>query len=80
MLLLGDDYAFDAVRGDAVESNGEERTGGVDDLDLLPHSCPQRAGQVAGVAAGDDGAPTFTLCEERRQKSADPGYIMLKVS
>jgi hypothetical protein len=35
---------------------------------------------VAGVAAGDDGAPTLTLCKKRRQKSGFPGYIVLKVS
>jgi hypothetical protein len=80
VLSLGDDYAFDSLVRNTVEPDREQGAGGVDDLDLLPHSRPQRAGEVAGVAAGDDGAPTFTLCEERRQKSADPGYIMLRVS
>jgi hypothetical protein len=35
---------------------------------------------VAGVAAGDDGAPTLTLCKKRRQNPVSPGYIVLKVS
>jgi hypothetical protein len=67
VLDLSDDHAFDALGGDLIQTDGEQESVWVDDLDLLPHSRPQRAGQVAGVAADDYGPPALTAGKERRQ-------------
>jgi hypothetical protein len=67
MLALGDDNPFDALSSHGVETHGEKKTVGVDDLDLLPHAGPERAGEVAGVGADDDRTPAFTLGKKRRQ-------------
>ena len=61
MLALSDDHAFDALGGHSVETHGEKKTVGVDDLDLLPHPGPQRAREVAGVGADDERTPALTL-------------------
>ena len=76
MLALRDDHAFDAIGGYLIEANGEKKSARVDYLDLLPDASPQRPGEVAGVAAEDDGAPAFTLGEKRRHAA----YIIENVS
>ena len=68
MLAFGDNHAFDAIKRNLVETHGEEKSVWVEDLDLFPYTRPQRAGEVAGVATDDDGAPAFTLGEKRRQR------------
>ncbi len=64
---LSDDRAFDAFGGDLVQADCKQEAIRIDDVDLLPHTRAERAGQVAGVAADDYGPPALTAGKERRQ-------------
>jgi hypothetical protein len=61
---LRDDNAFDPVRRNDVEPDGEHVTRRIDHLDLLAGARPQRAGKVAGISTGDGDAPARSLSEK----------------
>ena len=75
VLALGRDHALDLQGADRLQSHCEHEAVGVDDLDLLARTCPQRAREVARVPALDHHPVAFTAAEEGGQS-----YITLKVS
>jgi hypothetical protein len=63
-----------------LEADRQHETGRVDDLDLLSHPGPQRAGQMAGVAALDHRTIAFTSREKGGQWLRRSYPIALNVS
>jgi hypothetical protein len=80
VLPFGDDHSLDACGRHCFEAHREYETGRVDDLDLLADPRPQRAGEVAGIAALDYRAIALTSRKKSWQSLCGSYPIALNVS
>ena len=62
-----DDVTFDPLHGYRIEADLEQEAVGVDDLDRLTWTRPERSRKVPRVAALDDHAAVLAAPEERWQ-------------
>lgn len=67
MGAFSDHAALDPLGRNRFESHGEHKSVRVDDFDLLAGTRPQRARQMACIAAFDDSAAALAPREKCRQ-------------